>query len=335
MTPPKQKFLSTMFHLITILLQVIVIITAAHSQDLPTIQKCESHRVPPETRVVELPQHATSGNHSLFRVVEKCATRLPHCMKPCGSPLARVTVPINETHVEADMRITKQGFFRFNFEYFSPDDFCLYAVMEDEVLLDVCPSTCDIDKLSGQIEQLQDTDSMEEDQDTSDTISEVCVPKCCSLHKVLDVKSESCENVNRDVLWAPLVYRSASRQICGEKRVNLKFHYIQSPPLCEKFHRYLLKSINGTTRVRFRLLTNGSVLLRELNGARWTVLEPGTYCLDGIMNYGGKESYFTGEPTDQILLVCLNEKEQIMSNGTAMTDEVNNDGGTRWVSGLS
>ncbi|CAL8124077.1 unnamed protein product [Orchesella dallaii] len=276
----------------------------------PALQKCETNHLSPWNKDIEIPSHVMSHNQSFkFRVQEKCATKLPHCMTPCSTPMTMVKIPLKQQgRIDFDddsplIHFTPYGYFRFESDYFSPDDFCVYSLPTNFIVLKVCPSQCGGGEIThGKM-----------------SFSTVCVPKCCSLHKVLDLGTDSCDYTGVKDPWVPLVYRSEHRQICGEKRANLKLHYVQAPPDCNSFQKYFLKSIpiSGTSRVRFRLLTNGTVLLRELSNLRWTVLKLGTYCLDGVKNYGEGED-FKHDPTDQVLLVC---DERVDENGVSVPND--------------
>jgi len=265
----------------------------------PAFQKCEVNHLSPWNKDIEIPANYMSHNQSFkFRVQEKCATKLPHCMTPapCPTPMTRVVIPLTlggRSRLDTEdysppIHFTPYGYFRYDSEYFSLDDYCVYSLPSNSIVLNVCPSKCG----GGEVVHVGKV-----------SYSTVCVPKCCSIHKVLDLKNNSCEHTGSKDPWTPLVFRSEERQVCGLKRANLKLHYIQTPPQCEVFTKYFLKPIPGTSRVRFRLLTNGTLLLRELSNLRWTVLEEGTYCLDGVKNYGQGE-LFTNDPTDQVLLHC-------------------------------
>lgn len=205
---------------------------------------------------------------------------------------------------------TPKSYLRVDNEYFSQDDFCVYSQdSRGDLVLKICPSKC-----SAEDYYAVTSDNTEHDHALFKLDPyEVCVPKCCSLHKVLDIDTDSCVYTKTFIPWAPLVYRSANTQICGEKRANLKLHYVQVPPSCDVFNKYFLKSMPGSSRVRFRLLTNGSVVLRELGGNDWVVLDRGRYCLDGVK---GKQ----GDNMDQVLLVC-GESGNFSTESTLKADD--------------
>lgn len=295
-------------------------------------------------------------------------TQFPISFIPPQTPSPEVLRPQSENLTEEAyyeenddfiilQHFTPKGYFRYGDEYFGPEDFCLYSHHNHTLVLSICPSRCasnvhdneDIDsdevyhvssrthshlnvttEVEDQILSIDSSLSVADGRSTNDDSFEVCVPKCCSIHKVLDLTSEtlSCQETQSSIPWTPLVYRSASRQICGEKRTNLKLHYVQTPPLCDRFDKYFLKPVPKISRVRFRLLTNGTVLLRELADLKWTVLKQGTYCLDGVQNYGYDPKPYMGDPMDQVLLVCVipedNHEEMTASgdNSTSSEEEV-------------
>jgi hypothetical protein len=56
--------------------------------------------------------------------------------------------------------------------------------------------------------------------------------------------------------------------------------------------------------VRFRLLQNGSVVIKQIHHHQWLLLEKGKYCLDGVQNYGSRNFNYSGDPLDQVIIVC-------------------------------
>lgn len=73
--------------------------------------------------------------------------------------------------------------------------------------------------------------------------------------------------------------------------------------------------------IRFRLLLNGSVVVRELLSKEWVKPSPGQYCLDGVQNIGNDIGPYTGDPLDQILVSCAvqNEPSLFEKNETMAT----------------
>lgn len=62
-------------------------------------------------------------------------------------------------------------------------------------------------------------------------------------------------------------------------------------------------------KFRFRLLVNGSVLVNHEKNGSWYILEPESYCIDGMTNYGTGVDFEDGSVIDssevhQVLLVC-------------------------------
>ncbi|OXA40525.1 G-protein coupled receptor Mth [Folsomia candida] len=281
----------------TVFLFVLILtsslITISTSQNSPTLinpnlrlNKCLYNELG-KMKNIYLPSTIMGNNeNATFPLQLKCATRLPHCLQPCSTEILRVRIPFPEVRPSIfNVHFTPSGFIRYGSDFFPPDEYCILGSSQESVTIEICRPEC--------------------------KKTHVCVPKCCSADKVLDMQSNSCQ-YSLQRIWEPLVHKTEDLQLCGEKRANIRFHYYQAPPSCQTQAFFL----------KFRLLVDGSVVLRELLASEWKRPQPGQFCLDGVQNLDTVGPY-SGDPLDQVLLICADDEEEIVlgkNNATAFSN---------------